>query len=395
MLLQHKSVGIVGGGPGGLTLARLLQLKGVDVKVYERDFDKHARVQGSPLDLHEESGLAALRKVNLLEEFKKNFRPGADRMIITNEDAEIIFSDHESKIETNDEFGNPHFRPEIDRGPLRNILLESLQAETVVWNSHFTSMERQNEGWILHFKNGSSAYADVVIAADGANSKIRPYITEIKPFYSGIVMLEGNIYNAPDNAPRINAFLKGGKIMAFGKTKNLLLGQKGNGEIGFYASFRADENWVVNNGLDYTDKTQLLTWFKKEYSEWSSVWYELFENATTPFIPRPIYCMPLDQTWETLSNVTMLGDAAHLMPPFAGEGVNMAMLDALELSECLTTGKFKTLRESISSYELNMRKRAATTARHSLQNGERMHSENALQTMVDFFNNPNFALDQL
>ena len=97
MLIQNKQVAIVGGGPGGLTLARLLQLKGASVKVYERDLNKAARVQGSPLDLHDESGLAAIRKANLLEEFKKNYRPGADKMFIVNERAEIFFSDHETK----------------------------------------------------------------------------------------------------------------------------------------------------------------------------------------------------------------------------------------------------------------------------------------------------------
>src|SRR6476659_5614954 len=121
MLIENKKIAIIGGGPGGLTLARLLQLKGADVKVYERDLDKNARVQGSPLDLHDESGLAALRKANLLDEFKKNYRPGADKMIIVNENAEIFLSDHESHPE--EDFGNPHFRPEIDRGPLRNMLL--------------------------------------------------------------------------------------------------------------------------------------------------------------------------------------------------------------------------------------------------------------------------------
>src|SRR5689334_7017916 len=152
MLLKNKQVAIVGGGPGGLTLARLLQLKGVNVKVYERDIDKNARVQGSPLDLHDGSGLAAIHKANLTEEFKANFLPGADKMMIANEHAEILYSDHESKPDEN--FGEKYFRPEIDRGALRKILLESLQPGTVVWNSHFLSMEKQDEGWLLHFKNG-------------------------------------------------------------------------------------------------------------------------------------------------------------------------------------------------------------------------------------------------
>lgn len=381
MLINNKSIAIVGGGPAGLTLARLLQLKNADVKVYERDINKYARVQGSPLDMHEDSGLAALRKADLLEEFKKAFRPGADKTLIMNEQAEILFSDHEGKPD--EDFGAEHFRPEIDRGPLRNMLLDSLQPETVVWDSHFISMEPHNGGWMLHFKNGTSAYADLVIAADGANSKIRPYLTNNKPIYSGIIMLEGNV--SKENAPNIDALIKGGKIMAFGNTKNILMGQKGNGDLGFYASFKADENWAINSNLNFSNSANILEWFKEEYSEWSNVWHELFTNAATPFIPRPIYYMPLEQAWETKSNITLLGDAAHVMPPFAGEGANMAMLDALELSEHLTNNNYNTLQEALQHYETKMGKRAAIATRESLENGERMHSEKALTTMLEFF----------
>lgn len=382
MLIDNKSIAIVGGGPAGLTLARLLQLKGANVKVYERDFNKNARVQGSPLDMHEDSGLAAIRKAELLEEFKKAFRPGADRTLIMNEKAEIFFNDHETKPE--EDFGHENFRPEIDRGPLRNMLLESLDPETVVWDSHFLSMERKGEGWLLHFKNGNSVYADLVVASDGANSKIRPYLTDSKPIYSGIIMLEGNV--SKENAPQIDALIKGGKIMAFGNSQNILMGQKGNGDLGFYASFKADEHWPSTCGLDFSDTAQMLKWFKTEYPEWSPIWEELFKNAKTPFIPRLIYSMPSDQTWETLPNLTLIGDAAHVMPPFAGEGANMAMLDALELSEYLTDENCKTLQEAISVYEHHMRKRAATATQESLENGERMHSETSLATMLDFFN---------
>lgn len=382
MLTENISIAIIGGGPAGLTLARLLLLKNAHVKVYERDFNKEARVQGSPLDMHEDSGLAALRKADLLDEFKKTYRPGADKTLIMNERAEILFSDHNTKPE--EDFGAEHFRPEIDRGPLRNMLLESLQPETVVWDSHFISMEPQNTGWLLHFKNGTSAYADLVIASDGANSKIRPYLTDNKPVYSGVIMLEGIV--SKEHAPQINALINGGKIMAFGNSKNILMGQKGNGDLGFYASFKADENWAINSGLDFSDAKAVLEWFKTEYPEWNEIWYELFENASAPFIPRPIYAMPLDQTWETIPNLTLMGDAAHVMPPFAGEGANMAMLDALELSEYLTDNRYSSLKEAISHYEINMRKRAAEAAKESLENGERMHSETALATMLEFFN---------
>ena len=383
MLIQNKQIAIVGGGPGGLILARLLQLKGANVKVYERDFNQQARMIGSPLDMHEGSGMAALREADLLDEFKKNFRPGADKTLIVNERAEIFFSDHETAPEP--DFGSEHFRPEIDRGPLRQMLLESLQPETVVWDCHFASMEKRDAGWLLHFKNGSSAYADVVVAADGANSKIRPYLTDIKAFYSGITMLEGTVDNAEKSAPQFYKLLNGGKLMAFGDIRNMLMGMKGNGDLTFYASFVTEENWAANSGLDFSDKAQMLAWFKKQYSKWSDVWHELFEGATPPFIPRPIVCMPLNQIWEAQSNLTMLGDAAHVMPPFAGEGANTAMRDALELSRCLCDENFGEMQTAIASYENQMRKRAAKAAQESLENGERMHSADALATMLAFF----------
>jgi len=383
MRLQNKQIAIIGGGPGGLTLARLLQVKGIQVKVYERDKNKDARVQGSPLDLHETSGLAALRAAHLLDEFKKNYLPGADKTTITNEKAEVFLSDHETeKVE---DFGHEHFRPEIDRGALRKILLASLKDETVVWDSHFLSMEKQGEGWLLHFKNKASVYADLVVGSDGANSKIRPYVTDITSFYTGITMLEGNVYEAEKSIPKLSALLRGGKIMAFGNKQDILMGQKADGMVGFYFSFKADENWALTSGLDFSNKTQLLKWFENEYSDWSPVWRELIENSELPFIPRPIQCMPLNQTWNALPNLTIIGDAAHVMPPFAGEGVNMAMLDALELSENLTSEHYKTLQEAISNYEINMRKRASLIANESLENGEKMHHENALKTMLNFF----------
>ncbi|MEO5890395.1 MAG: FAD-dependent monooxygenase [Ferruginibacter sp.] len=383
MLIQNQKIAIIGGGPGGLILARLLQLKGANVNVYERDVDKNARVQGSPLDMHKESGSAALHKANLSGKFNQHILHGADKKLIVNGQGEIFFSDH--GIKPAEDVDNDYTRPEIDRGALRKIMLESLKPGTVVWDSHFISLEKQAESWSLNFKNRAPAHADIVIGADGANSKVRPYLTSIKAFYSGVTMVELNIYNAEKTTPHIYSLLNGGKIMAFGNTKCLLGGQKGKGDLGFYLSFKAGENWTANNGLDYSDKTQLLAWFKKEYSGWGSNWFELLENIATPFVPRPIYCMPLNQTWESLPDLTILGDAAHVMPPFAGEGANTAMLDALELSECLTSGKYKNLLEAVSAYETDMLKRAAIAAKASLENGERMHSAGALEKMLAIF----------
>ena len=78
-----KKIAIVGGGPGGLTLARLLQQSGAQVSVYERDQSRNARVQGSALDLHEDSGLAALEAAGLMEAFWANHLPDLDSLRLT------------------------------------------------------------------------------------------------------------------------------------------------------------------------------------------------------------------------------------------------------------------------------------------------------------------------
>lgn len=246
-------------------------------------------------------------------------------------------------------------------------------------------MKKQDAGWLLHFKNGTSAYADLVIAADGANSKLRPYLSNEKPLYSGITLIEGNIYEAKKNAPKLFHFTKGGKVMAFGNEQFIGYGTKGDGSMMFVASFKVPENSIAQGGIDFKDQQQVFTWFKQVFAGWSEEWHEFFTANNVHFIPRPQYYFPLNQTWETQENLTMIGDAAHCMPPFAGEGANVAMQDAFELAECLTGAEFTDIKTAISHFEKQMVARAAEATQDTLENTERMHSKTALEQMLGFF----------
>jgi 2-polyprenyl-6-methoxyphenol hydroxylase-like FAD-dependent oxidoreductase len=73
------------------------------------------------------------------------------------------------------------------------------------------------------------------------------------------------------------------------------------------------------------------------------------------------------------------------MPPFAGEGANTALFDAVKLSEYLTSENIKSTADAIAAYENEMRERASKATVASLENGERMHSKTALQTMLNLF----------
>jgi 2-polyprenyl-6-methoxyphenol hydroxylase-like FAD-dependent oxidoreductase len=381
--IQHKKIAIVGGGPGGLTLARLLQTNGIEVKVYERDKDASVRQQGATLDLHYESGLKALREGGLIEEFKKNYRPGADRLIVADKNAVAHYIDTDDAIMEN--WDSEHFRPEIDRGPLRDLLIASLQKGTIVWDAKFSALKKNGEGWDLVFENGTSAYADLVIAADGANSKIRNYITDIAPVYSGVTIVEGNIYNAAVNAPDLWKVTNGGKVFALGGSKTVVLSAKGEGSLSFYTGTRETEDWAETSGIKFENSDEVFAWFKQRFLDWGTDWHEIFSTNEAYFVVRPQYYFPVDQSWQPLSNLTMLGDAAHRMPPFSGEGVNQAMQDALELYEALCLENFNTMQEAIASFEKKICTRSAEVTADALMQTEALHSENSLQYLVDMF----------
>lgn len=383
MIINNKEVAIIGGGPGGLTLARLLQQQGVKVKVYERDVDQNTRQQGSTLDFHYDTGLKALSEAGLMDEFKKRYRPGADKSIVVNSKMEMIKDEHAGKPDQ--DFGDEFFRPEIDRGPLRDLLIASLEKGTIVWDSKFTELNPSGTGWDILFENGTIAYADVVIAADGANSKVRKYITNIPQVYSGVTSIEGNIYNAEVNAPKLWKLVNGGSMFALENGKTISFIAKGDGTLTFLIGLKKPENWLASSGIDLSDRASVEVWFKEEYSDWNRDWDELFTTEALTMVPRLWYHFPIDQHWESFSNLTMIGDAAHRIPAYAGEGANQALADALDLYEVLCCESFETMGKAISAFEQKMLARSVVATEESLRNTEGFHSENNLQFLMDLF----------
>ncbi len=359
-------------------LARLLHISGGDVAVYERDADVRARVNhGATLDLHRDGGLEALRRGGLMDAFWAAYRPGADKLVFVDRDGTPHL----------DEFASADLgeeRPEIDRGPLRTLLLESLPSESIHWDHKFEGLTRRANVIHLQFANGTTVSADLVVAADGAKSAIRQHITDEPPLYSGITAIEGSV-SCAEAAPEIARMVGSGKVCALGDSKTLFIGSKGDGSLSFYTGHRAAEDWSRTCGVDFSKRRSVLGWFHAEFAGWSPIWDALFEQAEPKFVPRPqYYCSP-DQHWAPLPNLTMLGDAAHVMPPYAGEGVNLAMQDAYELAECLLDRETSNTAGAIAKYERAMRSRAATRTHMTLENTEAFHSPNALEHFVAMF----------
>lgn len=373
--IAGKTIAIVGGGPGGLTLATLLQRGGAQVTVYERDASRSARVQGSALDLHEDSGLAALEAAGLMEAFWANHRPDLDSLRLTDEQGRLLHT-HARRAT------GPGKRPEIERGPLRDVLLDSLQPGTVVWDCKLESASLEGEQVLLRFASGRTVVADVVIGSDGANSRVRELVTPIRPAYVGVALVELVVPDAERTIPELWEMLGGSALIALGGERTIGMGTKPDGSVLVYAGVKTDDAAARQSLEDANDCDGRVRWFRDNYPGWSAVWEPLFRLAVSA-VWRPLLCCPADQHWESKANVTLLGDAAHVMPPYAGEGVNMAMLDALVLSRLLLTEE--SVAEAISTYEREMFARMRAMTADTMVNTEMFYAPDAAERVVGLF----------
>lgn len=373
--LDRKEIAIVGGGPGGLTLARLLQQNGAQVMVYERDESREARVQGSALDLHEDSGLAALEAAGLTEAFWANHRTDLARLRLTDANGKVLY-DHARQM------SGAGRRPEIERGPLRDLLLDSLRPGTVQWDCKLDAAEIQGERVLLRFANGNTVFADVAIGSDGANSRLRKLVTAIRPQYVGVSLVEGLIPAAEQAIPELWNLLGGSALIALGGERTIGMGTKPDGSVLLYAGLKTHNPVIRQNLEEAREPEQRVNWFHANFPGWSDLWEPLFQHAAS-MVWRPLLVCPADQQWQSKPNVTLIGDAAHVMPPYAGEGVNMAMLDALVLSQLLLHED--TPFAAIKAYEAEMFARMQRRTTDTMANTEMFYAPDASERVVALF----------
>ena len=370
-----KKIAIVGGGPGGLTLARLLQQGGAQVVVFERDRSRDARVQGSALDLHEGSGLAALEAAGLMEEFWANHRPDLDRLRLTDADGNVLH-DHVRRMSGDEK------RPEIERGPLRDLLLDSLQPGTVQWDSKLESAELHGEQVLLRFADGKAVLTDIAIGSDGANSRMRTLVTPIRPKDVGISLVEAVVPVAQQTIPHLWELLAGSALIALGGERTIGMGTKPDGSVLVYAGLKTHDD-SARQSLEEADRPdQRVAWFRTHFEGWSQLWDPLFREAVS-MVWRPLLTCPVDQHWNPQPSITLIGDAAHVMPPYAGEGVNMAMLDALVLSRLLLSQQSPA--RAIATYETEMFARMRDMMADTMENTEMFYAPNAAERVVALF----------
>ena len=362
-LRENGTVAIVGAGPGGAILACLLLRQGFRVHVLERDASSTARPQGGSLDLRPDSGQRAIEAADLTENFASRSRDAAKAFRMISSNGEELPGMGQ---ETHEDAG-----PEIDRGELRAMLLEALPAGIVSWDHQVESVELESDGlWRLEVAGRDALRADLVVGADGSGSRMRQHLTDVLPIYTGITMVAAYIRPELWRGSKLSDTLGEGSVMFAGGDKTIFVQRCANDVILLYYSMTVTQGWPETDGFDLSDASAVMSAVREAYRDWSPETLDMLTQVQDSFQLWPTSVMPPDTRWASPGGLTMLGDASHVMPPFTGKGVNLALLDALELSQALVTDPDQTVAAAVADFERGVQARTSEEIRACLQVGK-------------------------
>ncbi|MFD1537213.1 FAD-dependent oxidoreductase [Nonomuraea guangzhouensis] len=324
MTTSHHPIAIVGAGLGGLTLARVLHVHGIPATVYEADPFAKSRTQGGQLDIHEDDGQRALADAGLTEEFRAIIHEGAEASRVLDQHGKLLFDAPDDGMAR---------RPEVLRGDLRRILLDSLPDQTVQWGHKVTGVRPLGDGrHELTFADGSSVTSRLLVGADGAWSKIRPLLSDAEPEYTGTTFIDTYLYDADERHAATAEAVGVGAMYALTPGKGIIAHREAGNILHTYVELNRSAEWIA--GIDFTDVAAATARVAAEFDGWAPELTALITDGETAPIARLIHTLPDGHRWGRVPGVTLLGDAAHLMPP-SGDGANLAMLDGAELGKAI------------------------------------------------------------
>ena len=337
-------IAIVGAGLGGLVLARVLHVNGIPVTVYEAEASADARTQGGLLDIHPWSGRPALEAAGLIEKFRDLVLPGRESYRVLDRAGTVLLD------RPDDGTGE---RPEVPRGELRRMLLDSLPDGIVRWGHKVGGVRALGEGrHELSLTDGATVVTSVLVGADGAWSRVRPSLSGATPEYMGVTSVEYFLFDG-DTRHRATAEAVGaGSMFALAPGRGLLAYREGGGTLHAYVQLRVPPDWFAG-----ADGASVSARVAAEFDGWAPELTALITDSDTAPVVRPLCTLPAGHRWARVPGVTLIGDAAHLAAP-NGEGANLAMQDGAELGQALAAHP-DDVEVALAGYEQAMFARSA------------------------------------
>ncbi|WP_370972618.1 FAD-dependent oxidoreductase [Amycolatopsis sp. cg9] len=344
---MRGEVTIIGAGPGGLVLATVLHRHGIPVSVHEAEPSPAARRQGGMLDIHPWNGQPALEAAGLTDGFRELVLPGRESYRVLDRAGTVLLD------RPDDGTGE---RPEVQRGDLRQLLLDALPPDVVRWGHKAVGARSLGGGHHeVSFADGTGVTTSLLVGADGAWSRVRPLLSAATPEYVGVSVVETFLFDGDTRHPAAAAAVGAGSLFALAPGKGILAHRERGGTLHTYAQLRKPEDWLA--GLEPAEVTARVA---GEFDGWAPELTALITASDTPPVLRRLHTLPAGHRWERVPGVTLLGDAAHLLPP-NGEGANLAMLDGAELGEALAA-QWDDVETALAEYERRMIERAAAEA---------------------------------
>lgn len=391
--MDQLAVGIIGAGVGGLCLAQGLKQAGVTVDVFERDATQTSPVEGYRIGLSATGG-RALKSCLPPRTFEKlamtSGEPSQGVTFLNHRMNRLLGLDFPHSDRLSDQSERP-----IGRTALRRVLLDGLD-DLVHFGKKFVAYEREADGRATAvFADGSKATTDLLIGADGANSAVRmQLLPEAKRIETGIVAVGGKLpLSEPVRALMPDALMRGpvpilGPRGCFMFVSAMLYGDLAGDEApvafldrdeymmwGFTARrARFEEGRVIEdlNGRELKHRVEALT----------ADWHHTLRGLVRATAPATVTSFSVKTStpvgsWRT-TNVTLLGDALHNMPPFRGVGANTALWDAALLSETIAevARGGRPLLDALADYERRMLEHGFRAVRASLAAMAQFHDEN-------------------
>ena len=370
------TVTIIGAGLGGLTLARVLHVHGIPATVYEAEASPMARTQGGMLDIHDYNGQLAVEAAGLTAGFRELILEGRQAMRVLGTDGALLFE------KADDGTGG---RPEVQRGELRQLLLDSLPAGTVRWGHKVTGARTLADGrHEVTFADGATVVTSLLVGADGAWSKVRPLLTDATPEYTGEAFVEIYLYDADTRHPAAARAVGGGSLMVPAPDKGIHAHRESGDTLHTYVSLTRPLEWF--DAIDFTDPVAAAARVAAEFDGWAPELTALITDGDTAPVLRPHHTLPIGRWWDRVPGVALVGDAAHLMPA-NGEGANLAMLDGAELGEAIAAHP-GDVEAALAAYERAMFPRAEQIAAEGVEFGELFtgeEGEDTARVLIDAF----------